>query len=442
MEYAYATSLIMVWALASYLWLRRQPGPVTRVSANVRTELVNTATIAVIYASQGGSARKLAAQTATALQAIHPVHLLGMDEITPGYLSRYRTALFIVATHGDGDAPDHARAFARQYLASGALFDLSHLQAAVVALGDRSYTRYCAFGDALCHALQRDNAQLLTPVIHVDNMAPADVIRWHSFLRQQFNATAAESTITACRLVHREWLNPGSPHQKLFLLRLRAQGEHSLTWKPGAIAHIQLPGGDCRSYSAANISQRGELELIVRQVVRNNGQYGLGSGWLTDRADGGSNIPLELRDGVDIRGIAAHLPLILIGAGSGLAGLRSLLQQRVAQNAPSTWVIFGERDAVYDRPLFHELLDLEQRGAIAHLDCVHSRCPDTPCYVHQRLEQQADRIRDYLIQGGAIYVCGQAAGVGASVDQTLHSLFGAAVIDGLIAQKRYLRDIY
>lgn len=439
MEYAYATSLIMVWALGSYLWLRQRPG--SRVE-EPEPAINNSATIAVIYASQGGSARKLANQTATSLQAFHPVHVLGMDEITPGYLQRYRTALFIVATNGDGEPPDHARAFARQYLADNALFDLAHLQSAVLALGDRSYTRYCAFGEAMYQALQRDNVQMLAPLLQVDNMAPADLLRWNGLLRNTFNAAAPESTIIPCRLIHREWLNPGSAHQKLFLLRLRAQAEYSLTWKPGAIAHVQLPGGEWRSYSAANINSNGELELIVRQVIRDSGQYGLGSGWLTNRADGGSSIPLELREGIDTRAIEPHLPLILIGAGSGLAGIRALLQNRVAQQEAPTWVIFGERDPIHDRPLFHELLDLQQRKAVTHLDFVHSRCSDNPLYVHQCLEQHTDRIRDYLIQGGAIYVCGQASGIGLSVDQTLNSLLGTTVIEGLIAQKRYLRDIY
>ncbi|MDO6806405.1 flavodoxin family protein, partial [Wenyingzhuangia sp. 1_MG-2023] len=53
---------------------------------------------------------------------------------------------------------------------------------AVLALGDRAYPEFCAFGVAVSDALQAAGAERLFEPVLVDNLAPADLQRWQSHL--------------------------------------------------------------------------------------------------------------------------------------------------------------------------------------------------------------------------------------------------------------------
>src|SRR5690606_20537716 len=93
--------------------------------------------VLVAWASQTGFAASLAERSAAMLRAGgRDVVLLPLDQVDPARLAATRQALFVASTTGEGDPPDHALRFLRQMEAGG---DLSHLQYALLALGDRSY---------------------------------------------------------------------------------------------------------------------------------------------------------------------------------------------------------------------------------------------------------------------------------------------------------------
>ena len=73
---------------------------------------------------------------------------------------------------------------------------------------------------------------------------------------------------------------------------------------------------------------------------------------------------------VDAYGAGALLfiapPLILVGNGTGLAGLRAHLHARVAAGARRNWLLFGERNADREMPFFGQerLIASEARGPL------------------------------------------------------------------------------
>ena len=53
-----------------------------------------------------------------------------------------------------------------------------------------------------------------------------------------------------------------------------------------------------------------------------------------------------------------------------------------------------------------------------------------------------DTVREWVAGGAAIYVCGNAVGMGPAVHETLCAVLGDAVVAQLARDGRYRRDIY
>ena len=138
----------------------------------------------------------------------------------------------------------------------------------------------------------------------------------------------------------------------------------------------------------------------------------------------------------------ADCPLILIGNGTGLAGLRSLLKQRIGAGHLRNWLLFGERNAAHDFYCREELGGWQASGELARLDLAFSRDQAAKLYVQDRLRMAAEHLRNWVAEGAAIYVCGSLDGMAGGVDEVLREVLGAAQVEALIEQGRYRRDVY
>ncbi len=78
----------------------------------------------------------------------------------------------------------------------------------------------------------------------------------------------------------------------------------------------------------------------MRQSRRPDGTLGIASGWLTEQAEIGSEIPLRIRTNNNFHSPEDAAPIILIGNGTGIAGLRSHLKAREAVPGGKNWLIF------------------------------------------------------------------------------------------------------
>ena len=102
--------------------------------------------IAVLYASQSGTAEGLARKVAKELKAKgHVASLTSLEGYTPTALAEERYAIFIASTYGEGEAPDAAQPFYQKLCVEHLprYLDLSY---SVLALGDSHYEHFCKFG--------------------------------------------------------------------------------------------------------------------------------------------------------------------------------------------------------------------------------------------------------------------------------------------------------
>jgi sulfite reductase (NADPH) flavoprotein alpha-component len=402
----------------------------------------------IAYASQTGFAEELAEMTARALtDAGEAARVVSFADLDIDMLASAKRALFVVSTTGEGDPPDSAGRVVRRMLdRDAALPDLSY---GLLALGDRSYKDYCGFGHAVDGWLMRAGATPLFDVVEVDDADPEAIRHWQHQLNALTGSNAEPDwtppSYDRWRLVERRLLNPGSPGGEAFHLAFEPIG-HTPDWFAGDIAEVGVPasGGDrpaAREYSIASLPSEGRLELLIRLMQHPDGTPGLASGWLTRRAEVGDEIAMRVRVNRGFHGPEAATPLILIGNGTGLAGLRAHLKTRAVGNA-GTWLMFGERTSAHDA--FHdaELQAWLASGALRRLDRTFSRDAGDGRYVQAVIAEQAEEVRAWVARGAAVYVCGSLEGMAEGVHAALEEVLGA---DGLIALAeagRYRRDVY
>ena len=417
-----------------YLWQRRP-----------RTASDDSALL-LLYASQGGQAETLANHLATGLNtraqsldawhARHPVKALAG-----------KTLILIASTTGDGDPPDNAIRFSRSLKKTGAA--LTDTRYHLLALGDKRYPHYCAYGHALDDELQRLGATRASPVTTVDNLDPQTIANWQQQLGEALHTTlavAAQPASATATLVSRSRLNPAGA-QPLYHLRLNCPSIDVDT----ALIEITIPqeGGNLRrQYSVAGIAPDGTrgLDLIIRLQTHPDGTPGAGSHYLTETLQPGERLkiralthhPAELPD--------APRPLILIASGSGLAGILGILARMEAryparEHGLQHWLIYGERDPDHDRIYAACLEKHQEDGILTWLDRPYSRGA-TREYAQHRLAAHRERLHAQLDAGAVIYICGSADKIGAGALDTLHELLGAKTCDRLSKAGRIRLDTY
>ena len=401
--------------------------------------------VLVIHSSQTGHAEQIAAQTAQALRAAQvPAQVVALEMIDAGMLSNARRALFIASTTGEGDPPDSALRFIRQAMAEAP--ELAGLRYGLLALGDREYQNFCAWGRRLDDWLSTQGARPWFERIDVDNADAVSLALWRSRLGEVAGHSLddwQQPEYPQWKLIDRRLLNAGSAGAPCFHVAL-APVSGSAQWQAGDVLALQLPGEPpvLRDYSIASLPADGSVQLLIRQTRRADGSLGIGSGWLTQHGAIGATLPAQLRTNSSFHAPPDDRPLILIGNGTGLAGLRALLKSRIARGVRDNWLLFGERNAEHDFYYRDELLAWQSQQAIAQLDLVFSRDNERHEYVQDRLRMKADQLKAWVARGAAIYVCGSAQGMATGVDAVLQSALGDARVGELRESGRYRRDVY
>jgi len=432
----------------------RRKGAVDASRARTLADAGDSRPLLVAHASQTGAAEQIARQTAQALHAAAlPVRVAPLGTLTPDDLRAASSVLIVASTCGQGDAPDSATPFVRRFIEGADAGSLAGVHYGLLALGDREFANFCAFGQRLDTWLRDRGARPLFDRIDVDGLRDADLAGWNLALDRLANAGDSlawhEPERQAWRLVRRTHLNPGSSGAPVFHLELEPPPGSASRWEAGDLLRIRVPHAPDRprEYSIASTPAEGRAHLLVRQERRPDGSLGLASGWLTRDAEVGGRIELNLlvHDSFRLGGNAAR-PLILIGNGTGIAGLRAHLSARAwrpgAGDAPRNWLVFGERQAAHD---FHFRRDIEawhDDGTIARLDLAFSRDQARKHYVQDRLRAQPEALRQWLDEGAAVYVCGSLQGMAVGVEEALTEIVGAERVEALIDEGRYRRDVY
>jgi cytochrome P450/NADPH-cytochrome P450 reductase len=151
------------------------------------------------------------------------------------------------------------------------------------------------------------------------------------------------------------------------------------------------------------------------------------------------------------------VPMIMVGAGTGLAPFRGFLQDRAATAERGTAVgpsllFFGCREPEQDQLYADELRDLAKLASATLRTVFSSRPEDGRRYVQHEMLFRHDEVWDLIERGAAIFVCGNANTMAPGVRAALVDVYrqhtastSAQAQDWLAdlrAQDRFLEDIW
>ena len=217
-----------------------------------------------------------------------------------------------------------------------------------------------------------------------------------------------------------------------------------------------LPG---RLYSVASSQKAhpGEAHLLVGAVRWDSygkARKGVASTYLGGRRRVGETAKIYVKPNRHFRlPVDGARPIIMIGAGTGVAPYRAFVEERVETGAKGpSWLFFGERNYTFDFLYQLEWQDYLASGALTRIDVALSRDQPEKIYVQQRLWQRRAEVQQWIEDGAHLYVCGDEKGMARDVDQMLLKILGETVnsdeeagrakLKELTKAGRYQRDVY
>ena len=211
-----------------------------------------------------------------------------------------------------------------------------------------------------------------------------------------------------------------------------------------------------RLYSISSSPQAHEDEIHLTVRLRDFGAHqrlGLVSGCI-DNLQSGDPLKIYIKPNKNFNlPQNPKTPLILIGAGTGIAPFRAFLHERSEQNIQEpTWLFLGEQSFRNSFLYQTEWLKLLDKGVLSELTTAFSRDKNNPAYVQDRLLEHASKLYEWISQGANIYLCGSADTLATSVHQALQQIImdqggmneeaAKQQLQQMLVEGRYKRDVY
>ncbi|OJU91011.1 MAG: oxidoreductase [Burkholderiales bacterium 66-5] len=433
-------SIPVFWATGGLLWLQgRRDAPRIRN----RTPLAQADTL-IFVASEGGSTWGFAQTLQQALAgAGHLVHVAALEQFQTSAATRQ--VFILAATYGDGQAPAHAA----QALTRIASQPVGSAPIAVLGFGDRQFSGFCAYAEALDRQLRECGWPVLLPLERIHQQSPQAFARWGAALAEKLQESIALDYVPRIPAAHRFTLVqredfPGATGTPAAILRFalpqvpwaeRLRGRGLPHFRAGDLVGILAPGSAVpRHYSLASGTHDGFLEICVRRVPG-----GACSGYL-HALQPGDAMQGFIQPNPGFALDATRRPVLLIGAGTGVAPLAGFI--RGNRRRTPMHLYFGSRDPARDFYFGSHLRRWLGDSRLTRLTTAFSRTPDGGGYVQDALRRDAEQVRDLVAQGAVVRVCGSRP-MASSVAGTLDDILGQdGSVTELRQEGRYAEDIF
>ncbi|MDH3265876.1 MAG: assimilatory sulfite reductase (NADPH) flavoprotein subunit, partial [Gammaproteobacteria bacterium] len=212
-----------------------------------------------------------------------------------------------------------------------------------------------------------------------------------------------------------------------------------------------------RSYSIASsqAANPDEVHLTVAEVRYNafgSEHWGAASTYLVDRVETGKTVSVYIESNPRFRLPEDDKPIVMIGAGTGVAPFRAFVEERAERGATGkNWLFFGDRNFCSDFLYQLEWQRHLKEGHLHKLEVAFSRDQAEKIYVQQRIRENSAELYSWLEQGAVVYVCGDAAHMAGDVDDAIVDVIAAGAgvsrddalerLKLLRREGRYQRDV-
>ena len=214
-----------------------------------------------------------------------------------------------------------------------------------------------------------------------------------------------------------------------------------------------------RLYSIASAQDEvGEEVHLTVGVVRfdhhGNTYTGAASGYIGARLEEGGEVRVFIEPNPHFRlPENGDTPVIMIGAGTGIAPFRAFMQQRSANgDGGKNWLFFGNQRLADDFLYQLEWVDFRKDGLLTRADLAWSRQGEHKVYVQHKIAEHAAEVWSWLQQGAHVYVCGDATRMARDVEEALLEVIAGQgklsrdeaedYLNDMREDKRYQRDVY
>jgi sulfite reductase (NADPH) flavoprotein alpha-component len=319
----------------------------------------------------------------------------------------------------------------------------------VLGFGDSSFPAFCGFARAVSEAAVAKGWKQLLPFGTVNRQSPQEFARWGRALGRAIgieldliHQPVRPETLALTLISRRDY---GAEVQAPTAILRFALPELPL-WRnltgtrlgrfvPGDLLGILPRGSDePRFYSLASSQRDGFIEIAVRKHPG-----GLCSGQLM-ALEPGDTVSAFVRPNPAFRVSTGRTPLLLIGAGTGIAPLAGFIRGN-GRRRP-VHLFFGLRDPASDFLYGDELAQWDKDGRISRIVTAESR-GNRPHYVQDALRAEAAEVTRLIRAGARVMVCGgreMAAGVADALTEILAPAgFTPA---RLKVEGRYAEDVY
>jgi sulfite reductase (NADPH) flavoprotein alpha-component len=180
----------------------------------------------------------------------------------------------------------------------------------------------------------------------------------------------------------------------------------------------------------------------VRYNLHGETRSGVASGHLSDRAVADSVLPVYIQSNPHFRLPAGDNPIIMIGAGTGVAPYRAFMQEREANGGSGrSWLFFGERNFRTDFLYQTEWQNWLKEGILTKMEVAFSRDSAEKIYVQHRICEHAHDFYAWLEEGAYIYLCGDAERMAPDVHDMLVTVIEEQASVQREEAEEYLRDL-
>lgn len=570
-----ATSDQLFW-LSGYLTGLSQSRNEAIPSIAVQKELAGgiQPAITILYGTHTGHSEELAQQLAEkASEKGIATKVSSLDDYKVRDLNKEENIALIVSTHGEGEPPLMAEEL-HEFVLSGKA-KLNKLNYSVLALGDRSYKRFCQTGIDFDEAFKKLGAKEVLPIVKCDVDYEAAASKWISDLVSQYEKTeGVVPVLNVEKAKTKSKYNKLNPFYAEVLDKRLITGRYSdkqvwhvelslegsdLSYEPGdalgvftnnppelvrsiidfkgysdnttittkyddvtlyealfhhfeitvltrqlledynelakdkALAKLikndeqldeYLYGNDLldllkdfpaeigahqlinvlrylppRLYSISSSLEAnpGEVHITVAKVDfkhRERSKKGACSTFIAERLGNNAKVPVFIEKNLNFRiPKEADKPVIMIGAGTGVAPYRAFLQQFEEKGIKNnSWLFFGDRTFNEDFLYQVEWQKYLKNNTLGKIDLAFSRDQENKIYVQHRLKEKAAELYEWLNKGAHLYICGDRKRMFADVQDTLLEIIQSQggiskekaeqYLHQLKKEKRYQTDVY